>query len=154
LEYSHIRWLEQLEGFRRGRQNVSRLPLLAQALHYKQVIKKRLQQFLLHETEPASSWAKAFWPGKEFRPKQFSAPVLLFRKPKQPYFKIRDREMGWGARSLSGVKICTVNGTAHEEMLREPAVGVIAAQLSNTLRRMERGDSFHACFREPESIST
>jgi hypothetical protein len=62
--------------------------------------------------------------------------------------------MGWGARSLSGVKICTVNGTAHEEMLREPAVGVIAAQLSNTLRRMERGDSFHACFREPESIST
>ena len=154
LEHSHIRWLEQLEGFRRGRQNVSRLPLLAQALHYKQVIKKRLQQFLLHETEPASSWAKAFWPGKEFRPKQFSAPVLLFRKPKQPYFKIRDREMGWGARSLSGVKICTVNGTAHEEMLREPAVGVIAAQLSNTLRRMERGDSFHACFREPESIST
>ena len=62
--------------------------------------------------------------------------------------------MGWGSRSLSGVKICTVNDTAHEEMLREPAVEVIAAHLKNALRHMENGDSFHACFRGPESIST
>jgi hypothetical protein len=45
---------------------------------------------------------------------------------------------------LSGIKVCTVNVAAHEEMLREPAVQVMAEQLKDTLHRMERGESFNA----------
>ena len=140
LQYSWIQWLARLESFRVGRRRVSKLPLSAQVSHYRQVVKRRLRRVLLHETEPLDPWNKAFWPGKEFHLEQFRAPVILFRKPRQPYFKIKDREMGWGARSLSGVKICMVNAV-HEEMLREPAVQVIAEQLKDALRPTGNGKS-------------
>jgi thioesterase domain-containing protein len=144
LQYSWIRWLVRLESFRVGRRRVSKLPLFAQVSHYRQVVKRRLRQLFLHETEPLNPWDKAFWPGKEFHLEQFRAPVILFRKPRQPYFKIKDREMGWGARSLSGVKICMVNAV-HEEMLREPAVQVIAEQLKDALHRSGNGKPSNAC---------
>jgi acyl carrier protein len=138
LQHSHIRWLVRLDSFRRGRWKVSGLPILAQAAHYKQVIRRRIRQIFIQETTtPVSPWDKALWPGKEFKIRQFRAPIILFRKPKQPYFKIRDREMGWGYRTLSGVKICTVEGAAHEEMLRDPAIKVIAAYLKDILHYKE-----------------
>lgn len=140
LQHSWIRWLTRLESLRVGRRRVSKLPFSAQVSHYRQVVIKRLSRVLLHEAEPLNPWNKAFWPGKEFRLEQFRAPVILFRKPKQPYFKIKGREMGWGARSLSGVKVCMVNGV-HEEMLREPAVQAIAKQLKDTLHHITDGRS-------------
>lgn len=144
MEHSHIRWLEQLDSFLCHWQNVARLPLSAQATHYIQAIKKSLRQMLSRKAEPPNPWAKVLWPGKEFQPRQFNAPILLFRKPKQPYYKVRDREMGWGARSLSGVKICIVNDSAHEEMLHESAIKVIAAELKSALYSAESGDFHHA----------
>ena len=114
--------------------------LSAQVSHYTQAVKNRLRRVFLHETEPFSPWTKAVWPGKEFHPKQFRAPVILFKRPRQPYFKVKDREMGWGARSLSGVRVCIVNIAAHKEMLREPAVQVIAEQLRDALHRIEKGE--------------
>jgi thioesterase domain-containing protein/acyl carrier protein len=145
LQYSDIRWLARLESFRVRRQSLSKLSLLAQVSHYRQAVKNRLRRVLLRETEPFSPWTKAVWPGKEFHLKRFRAPVLLFKRSKQPYFKAKDREMGWGARSLSGIEVCTVNVVAHEEMLREPAVEVMAEQLKHALyHRIEKGDSFNA----------
>ncbi len=145
LQYSDVRWLARLEAFRVGRQYLSKLPPLAQVSHYTRAVRARLRRVLLHETEPFSPWTKAVWPGKEFQPKQFRAPVLLFKRPKQPYFKVKDHEMGWGARSLSGVRVCTVNIAAHMEMLREPAVELIAEQLRDALHRIEKGSSLSAC---------
>jgi thioesterase domain-containing protein/acyl carrier protein len=133
LQHSEIRWLARIEAFRVRRRYVSQLPLLAQASHYKQAIKNRLRRLLLHETEPFSPWAKAVWPGREFQPKHFRAPVILFKRPKQPYFKMKDHAMGWGRRSLSEIKICTVDIAVHDEMLREPAVQVVAEQLKDIL---------------------
>ncbi len=152
MQYSDIRWLARIEAFRARRRYVSQLPLLAQASHYKQAVKNRLRRILLHETEPFSPWTKAVWPGKEFQLKQFRAPVILFKRPKQPYFKVKDLEMGWGQRSLSEIKICTVNVEVHDEMLREPAVQVIAEQLKGMLHQIE-GDSLDAGAMEPQSIT-
>ena len=140
LEHSNIRWLMQLESFRRGRQNISQLPLWAQFKHYGQVIRKHLRSVLFRETNPGSPWEKAFWPEKEFQFKQFSAPVLLFRQPGQPYFTVKDHKLGWGARSLSGVEISIVNDAEHDEMLREPAVEVIAGQLKSALHCAATGN--------------
>jgi thioesterase domain-containing protein/acyl carrier protein len=143
MQHSEIRWLARLEAFRNRRRYLSTFSLSAQASHYRQAVKNRLRRMLLHETEPLSPWTKAVWPGKEFQPQQFQAPVILFKRPRQPYFKVRDREMGWGARSLSGVRVCTVNVEAHEQMLREPAVNAIAKQLNDTLSSLEK-DHFRA----------
>jgi thioesterase domain-containing protein len=145
LQNSDIPWLVYLESFRANRRHLSKLSFLAQASHYKQVIMKRLRRIVLRERTPLSPWtSKEVWPGRGFRPKQFRAPVILFKRPKQPYFKVKDREMGWGRRSLSGIKVCTVNVVEHTEMLREPAVQVIAEQLKNALQSMEEGNSFDA----------
>jgi thioesterase domain-containing protein/acyl carrier protein len=153
LQQSEIRWLASIEAFRVRRRYVSQLPLLGQASHYKQAIRSRLRRLLLHETEPLSPWTKAVWPGRDFQPEHFRAPVILFKRPKQPYFKIKDPEMGWGRRSLSEIKICTVNVAVHDEMLREPAVRVMAEQLKDTMSHIEKGDSIHGSAMEAQSVT-
>jgi len=150
LQRSEIRWLARLESFRRGRQSVATLSLSAQASHYTRVIKKRVRRVVSSEDEPENPFVKAVWPGNEFQIRRFRAPVVLFKRPKQPYFKVKDPTMGWGARSLSGVKLCIVNIGEHMEMLREPAVQVIADQL----RGVEQDESFRCCATEAESITT
>jgi thioesterase domain-containing protein/acyl carrier protein len=152
LQYSEIRWLARIEAFRVRRRHVSQLPLLAQASHYKVAIKNRLRRLLLHETEPFSPWTKAVWPGKEFQPKKFHAPVILFKRTKQPYFKVKDRDMGWAQRSLSPIEICTFTLASHDEMLREPAVQAIAEQLKDRLSHIEKGDSRYDGAMEPSSV--
>jgi len=153
LQHCEIRWLARFESLRVRRRYVSQLPLLAQASHYKQAVKNRLRRLFLQETEPFSPWTKAVWPGKDFRVEQFRAPVVLFKRPKQPYFKVRDPAMGWGSRSLSGIQICGVNVTAHEEMLREPAVQVMAEKLKGILQHIEMGKAVHARVMDPEPIT-
>jgi thioesterase domain-containing protein len=153
LQHSEIRWLARIVAFRVRRRYVSQLPLLAQASHYKQAIKSRLRRLLLHETTSLDPWTKAVWPGREYQPKHFRAPVILFKRPKQPYFKMKDREMGWGRRSLSEIMICTVNVAVHDEMLREPAVRVMAEQLKDTMSHIEKGDSFHGSVLEGQSAT-
>jgi thioesterase domain-containing protein len=153
LQHSDIPWLAYLESSRIRRRYVSQLPLMAQVTHYKQAAKNRLHRIVSRETEPFSPWVKAFWPGKEFQPKQFRAPVILFKRLKQPYFKVKDHEMGWGSRSLSGTEVRIINVQAHEEMLREPAVQMIAEQLKEALRRVEER-SLPSFTRAQESIAT
>lgn len=80
-------------------------------------------------------WAHAYWPDEGFQPPQFRAPVILFKSPRQPFFYVRDPEMGWGARTRGGVEICEVE-CGHYEVLRQPHVGVIAAGLSQRLREI------------------
>jgi len=133
LQHSEIRWLAFIEGIRNRRRWFSSTPLSYQLSHYKKVVKRRLSRLLRHETEPLSPWTKAVWPGKDFHAQHFRAPVLLFKRAKQPYFKIRDQEMGWGARSAARVRVCAFNVAMHEEMLREPAVGMLAAKLQEAL---------------------
>jgi hypothetical protein len=61
--------------------------------------------------------------------------------------------MGWGRRSLSEIKICTVNVAVHDEMLREPAVRVMAEQLKDTMSHIEKRDSIHGSAMEAQSVT-
>jgi thioesterase domain-containing protein len=136
-QHSQIRWLAYLDALLQGRRNVSILPFLAQVSHYKRALKNRFRRMLLHETEPLSPWTTVVWPGKDFQPRRFRAPVILFKGPRHPYFMVKDNEMCWGGRTLSGVAIHRVNAS-HEEMLREPAVQMIAKELECALHRHEK----------------
>jgi thioesterase domain-containing protein/acyl carrier protein len=138
LQHPVIRWIWRLESLHLGRQNISKLPFWAQISHYKQAVKRWLQRMVLREIKFRSPWSEAPQPGEEFHPKQFRAQVILFKRPRQPYFMVRDHEMGWGSRSLSGVRVCTVNIVDHMEMLREPAVQMMAEQLRDVLAHMEK----------------
>jgi thioesterase domain-containing protein/acyl carrier protein len=163
LQSSEIRWLMRLESFQRGRARIAKLPLWAQLSHYKHVVKKRLYRMFSPGSEPPPApnpwWAK--WPEREIQNQKFRAPVVLFRRPKQPFlkvprqpfFKMRDHEMGWGSRSLSGVQISTVNTDEHNEMLREPAVRLLAEQLNEALRHIEESHSSHVRAAEPRSMA-
>ena len=79
-----------------------------------------------------SGWGKAYWPGKDFKPPQFRAPVLLFKRPSQPYYYVRDPQMGWGQRSGGGVEICEVD-CGHIDFLREPHVRLVAERIASRL---------------------
>lgn len=82
-----------------------------------------------------SAWQKLYWPGANFQAPRFQAPVVLFKRPRQPYFYTRDPQMGWGARSGGGVEICEID-CGHYEILRQPHVQVIAQQLSKKLHEI------------------
>jgi len=84
-----------------------------------------------------TKWAEAYWPGASFRTPHFAAPVLLFKRPRQPFFYVRDPEMGWGKRSTGGVEICDVS-CGHFEFLRQPHVSLVADRLSARLNEINR----------------
>jgi amino acid adenylation domain-containing protein len=143
LQNGRIRWLAHLDSHYRHLRSVTRMPLSAQFAVYREAVAKRVRRLVRHSPVPSPPWEKAVWPGKGFRPRQFRAPVLLFRRRKLPYFYADDPEMGWGARSTGGVEVVRVNAP-HEEMLREPYVGIIGVKLADALRRVSRrgaGDS-------------
>ncbi|HZD30415.1 MAG TPA: amino acid adenylation domain-containing protein, partial [Candidatus Angelobacter sp.] len=77
-------------------------------------------------------WDEVYWP-ENFSLTRFNAPVVLFKRPKQPSCYIDDPEMGWGARSESGVEIHEIDAE-HTQMLREPNVRVIGQALARRLR--------------------
>ena len=79
-----------------------------------------------------TKWAEAYWPRESFHIPRFDAPVLLFKRPRQPFFYVRDPEMGWGERSTGGVEICNID-CGHFEFLRQPHVSLVAHKLSARL---------------------
>ena len=91
------------------------------------------------ENVNGKGWQRAYWPGENYRPPRFRAPVLLFKRPRQPYYRSRDHEMGWGTRSLGGVEICEIE-CRHVEMLRDPHVRLVSQKLKKRLHMIMRDD--------------
>jgi thioesterase domain-containing protein len=81
-----------------------------------------------------SLWAKAYWPDHDFVPPSFTGQVTLFKRPKQPYYYVRDPEMGWGSRAVGGVDV-QVLPIHHSEMLHEPHVRILAQRLRECLHQ-------------------
>lgn len=132
LENSQIRFLWATDYYRRRMRTFRGLPLRQQLATMRQSFKR-----LTGRKGARGKWTNAYWPGKTFAPPMFRAPVLLFKRPKQPYFYVHDQEMGWGARSLGGVEICEIH-CGHFEILRQPHVGLIAQKLSERLRKLNK----------------
>jgi thioesterase domain-containing protein len=94
---------------------------------------RALKRWLGKGHTPRTAWSRAYWPGDDFVPPKFQAPVLLFKRPQQPYFYIRDAQMGWAARSTGGVETCEID-CGHMEFLQPPHVRAIGEKLQERLK--------------------
>jgi amino acid adenylation domain-containing protein len=138
LENSQIRWLARLDSHYRHLRSVAHMPLSAQFMFYRDAVAKRARSVVQRTPVLPLPWEQAVWPSKDFRPPHFRAPILLFKSPKQPYFYVRDPEMGWGGRSMASVEVISIDAS-HEEMLREPHVHIIGVEIAEALRRISGG---------------
>jgi thioesterase domain-containing protein len=87
--------------------------------------------------DPGRGWSRVYWPDENFQPPRFHAPVLLFKRPRQPYFYVRDPQMGWGARSMGGVTTFELE-CGHAEMLREPYVRQVGESIASRLEMIKK----------------
>jgi len=94
----------------------------------------RLSQ-LLGKKPPRTDWRQAYWPAGLI-PSRFRAPVVLFKRPKPPFYYIfitsNDPQMGWGARTESGVEIQEAD-FHYLEILREPKIRKFGEKLAECM---------------------
>ena len=95
------------------------------------------------KANPGRGWQEIYWPKEDFQPPQFRAPVLLFKRPRQPFFYVRDPNMGWASRSLGGVSTCEIE-CGHAEMLREPHVRLVGETLASQLQAIRNKQNLRA----------
>jgi thioesterase domain-containing protein len=107
---------------------------------------------LTGKSQVRNDWRQAYWP-KGFVPQRFGAPVALFKRPKQPFYYVKDREMGWAARSAGGVEIHEIPFD-HDELLREPHVRTLGEQLAACIERVSQRTSILPQYKGSSSEST
>jgi len=98
-----------------------------------------------------NEWPQAYWP-KDFVPRPFRAPIALFKRPVQPFYYVKDTEMGWGQRSEAGVEIHLIPFD-HNELLREPHVQTLGEGLAACIERVSQGGLFPTRYRESGASS-
>ena len=76
----------------------------------------------------------------------FKAPVVLFKRPKQPYYYVDDPTMGWGPRTEGGIQIYEITAK-HHEFLREPHTEFVGKIIMSRLKthRTNAEDPGEAC---------
>ena len=138
LENSQVRALWAVNYYRRRFQLFRSLPLQERLATTKRFVKRLFAKNGKHGNGSGSGWNRVYWPGEEFREPRFRAPVFLFKSSRQPFYFVRDRQMGWGVRSAGGVEICELN-CAHNEFLRHPQVGIVGQVLAGRLQSIRDG---------------
>jgi glutathione S-transferase len=86
----------------------------------------------------AQAWKDRAFPKEVFTLRPVSTRITVFHAVKQPYWRIRDRELGWGGRTTGGVELYPIDGD-HQVVLSEPFVGTLGKQISTCLRRLDAG---------------
>jgi glutathione S-transferase len=86
--------------------------------------------------ETTEAWRERVFPKEVFVPRPVKTRIIVFRAAKQPYWRIRDPELGWGSRTTGGVVVYPIDGE-HRTILREPFVASFGRQLSICLGRVE-----------------
>jgi thioesterase domain-containing protein len=147
LENSQIRSLWAIDYYLQRFRNFRALSLDQQFATVRRVFKRTTTPGV---TSSGSGWNRTYWPDKDFQPPRFWAPVLLVKRPRQPFFYVRDPQMGWGSRSMGGVEICELS-CGHYEMLREPYVRLIGQTIGNRLQAIRSQQKVHSGLRELSS---
>jgi thioesterase domain-containing protein len=135
LQHSQRRWLWKIYYFGQRLREIKRLSLAARFASFRRVARNKVDH-LVGTSSARTDWQQAYWP-EGFTPLRFRAPVMLFKRPKQPFFYIRDPQMGWGSRSQSGVEIHEVD-FHHQEILREPHVRELGKKLGQAMERISQ----------------
>ncbi len=132
MQHSMRLWLGRVHYFEQRLREVKNWSFREQLRHYKGAA-GNLMRRLTGKAPARTEWQEAYWPGN-FVTTQFRAPVILFKRPKQPYYYVKDPLMGWGARTTSGVEVHEINFD-HLYLLREPHVRVLGEKLAACIQR-------------------
>jgi len=138
MENSQIRPLWAVAYYRQRFQIFRSLPLQERLATTKRFVKRLFVRNGKNGNGSGSGWNRVYWPGEEFREPRFQAPVFLFKSTRQPFYFVRDRQMGWGVRSAGGVEICELD-CAHNEFLRHPQVKIVGQVLADRLQSIRGG---------------
>ena len=130
---------------------MTKMKLGEQIASYKSVAENRID-ILRGKKTRRTDWRETYWP-EGFITWRFRAPVVLFKRPKQPFYYIDDPQMGWGRRSEGGVEIHEIDFD-HEEILREPHVRQFGEILAECLARVNRSTGELASADNPRSYPT
>jgi thioesterase domain-containing protein/acyl carrier protein len=82
-------------------------------------------------------WKARLYPGKDFVPPKVAAKITVFRLKRQPYWRVKDHEYGWGNRTTGGVEVKVVPGDDHRNFLREPEVATTGRLMRDCLSRAD-----------------
>ncbi len=133
LQYSQNRFLWKIHYYGQRVRQIGNLSLAERLASYKRMAENKVQN--LAGSKPArTDWRQAYWP-EDFTPARFRAPVVLFKRPKQPFYYINDPQMGWAERSEGGATIHEVE-FHHAEILREPHVKVFGEKLAEHMAEL------------------
>jgi amino acid adenylation domain-containing protein len=135
MQHSQIRWLWKVDYYRQRLRQMKGLNLAERLASYRRVAETKIDN-MLSKKPLRTDWEETYWP-ERFIPTQFMAPVVLFKRPKQQFYYINDPQMGWGARSKSGVEIHELD-FHHLEILREPHVRRFGETLAEWVERVSR----------------
>ncbi len=127
LQHSQNRFLWKVFYYSQRMREMKRLRLAERLASYKRAAGNKVQN-LTGSKLARTDWRQAYWP-EDFTPARFRAPVVLFKRRKQPFYYINDPQMGWAERSERGVTIHEVE-FQHAEILREPHVRVFGEKLA------------------------
>jgi len=136
LENSQVKTLWKINYYRDRVRKLSKYSIREQMEVAKRVLSRYRRRQKQERT--GKTWSEAYWPNGDFLLPRFAAPVLLFKRPHQPFYYVRDAQMGWGRRSTGGVEICTVN-CEHYEFLRQPYVTLVSEKLSSRMNEIKQG---------------
>jgi thioesterase domain-containing protein len=149
LENSQIRALWAVDYYSQRFRNFRAVPLSEKLATVRRFFGKTNGS---SNVELLNGWKSVYWPGEDFIEPQFKAPILLFKRPRQPYFYVKDPQMGWGARSQGGVEICEID-CGHVEMMREPFVHVVGQKLADRLELVARQHGAQSTLDSPDHRS-
>jgi len=135
LQHSQRRWLWKLDYYHQRLRKFKGLNLRQRLASYKREAENKVQN-LRNQKPPRTDWQQAYWP-ENFVLKRFRSPVVLFKRPKQPFYYINDRRMGWGRRTESGVEVHEVD-FHHGEILREPHIRIFGEKLAECIAQVSR----------------
>jgi amino acid adenylation domain-containing protein len=135
MQHSQRRWLWRIDYYSQRLQEFRGLNFTERLAAYLRLAGNKFQT-LVGKKPAQADWRKTYWP-EDFTPSQFCAPVILFKRPQQPFFYVKDSQMGWGARSQSGVEIHEIEFN-HLEILREPHVRIFGEKLAERMLRLSQ----------------
>jgi amino acid adenylation domain-containing protein len=133
LQNSQRRWLWRLSYFQQRLREINSLSLAEQFQVCKRGVTNQIRR-LTGNAPVRTEWQATYWPDN-YTPTVFRAPVVLFKRPKQPFFYVKDPQMGWGARTESGVEIHEIDFD-HVQLLREPHVRALGEKLVACIGRV------------------
>ncbi len=135
MQNSQTRWLWTIHYYAERLQELKQLSFTEMLATCKVILEKKFQVLIGKKPAP-TEWPETYWP-ENFVPWHFRAPVVLFKRPKQQFYYVKDPQMGWGARTESEVEVHEVD-FHHLEILREPHVRMFGETLAGCITRLSQ----------------